>query len=388
MPHGPTAVARVSGRGLRQHRLATGTALAEAPTIPSSTEVGTTKGGKKRRRNPPLTIEEERKLLMKIQKARVLRDIQKNLVATEGGDVVTLESWAQKAGLEIDELREALNESLGAKRTLVNRNMPMVMKIVDEKYRWRLRGGQLSTADLLHEGAYALGLAADRFDPAMPNRFMTYATYLVREKMDLAMAAGNMALSVPISALKELHKARRDLTAKIGRVPSERELASFFVEGKFVVSDSDSEDGIKAGTGDDVQVQPGIRRRRAQLLLAVQQSASLDVVTKDVDGNLSSMVDNIESDAGNPLLKPGIDGISGLLPKVLTRKQESLVRMSCGLGARRPLSMVECAKRMSLSVERTKALLDTSFEKLRVAATADDPRLVVYTRPKGSRSAA
>ncbi|CAN0527385.1 unnamed protein product, partial [Scytosiphon promiscuus] len=94
--------------------------------------------------------------------------------------------------------------------------------------RWRLRGGQVSTADLLQEGAYALGLAADRFDPAMPNRFLTYALFLVRDKLDTALAGGNTAISVPVAALKELHRSRRELTAELGRSPSEAEVAHFF----------------------------------------------------------------------------------------------------------------------------------------------------------------
>ena len=146
-------------------------ALVEAPpSLPPPMGAATTSGRRQRRRTPPLTVKEERALLMKIQAARLLRAMHKNLAAARGGSLVNLEDWAREAGMGVEELTDALQEGLDAKRALVERNMPMVMQLIEQQYRWRLRGGQVSTADLLQEGAYALGLAADRFDPAMPNR--------------------------------------------------------------------------------------------------------------------------------------------------------------------------------------------------------------------------
>lgn len=351
---------------------------------------------------PPLTVDEEKALLMKIQEARLLRGMQKNLAIAEGGGMVTVEAWARGAGLEVEELTRTLQEGVEAKRALVERNMPMVLRVIEQQYRWRLRGGQLSVADLLQEGAYALGVAADRFDPAMPNRFLTYAVFIVREKLDIAIASGNMAVSVPVSALKELHQARRNLTQELGRKPTEAELANFFANG--AIADLEGEEknssdrasstattymdgnqvlGEFSGAPESIEVEgvkPRIRQRRLDLLMAVHKVTSLDALIQDGEGNSIPVVDTIVGHHGDPVRMPGNGDMSALLPQVLTRKQAHLVRMACGLVDGRPLTMVECSKRLSLSVSRTKALFDSSLEKLRAAATAENPTLFNHAR--------
>ena len=373
-------------------------AIVEAPpSLPppaAAAGAATTSGRRQRRRTPPLTVEEERALLTKIQAARLLRAMHKNLATGQEEGLVNLEDWAREAGLEVEELTGALLEGLDAKRALVERNMPMVMQLIEQQYRWRLRGGQVSTADLLQEGAYALGLAADRFDPAMPNRFLTYALFVVRDKLDTALAGGNTAISVPVAALKELHRSRRELTAELGRSPSEAELAHFFANGMVAGSPPAAaaaagavttegrrvggEPTVAAGVRGKIEVQPRIRERRLNLLSAVNKVKSIDTLIRDSEGNTIALVDTLVGHHGNPLRMPGNGDMSELLPKVLTREQADLVRMACGLSDGPPLSMKECSQRMSLSVGRTKSLFESSLEKLRIAATADNPALVMY----------
>lgn len=416
------------------------TADAGAATTIGRGERGTT------RRAPPLTIDEERALLAKIKDARLLRECHERLAfaaaasaagkgkenevgatTAVGATVVPVEVWAREAGLEVGDLSRALQEGIEAKRTLVERNMPMIINMVNSQYQWRLRGGQVSTADLVQEGAYALGLAADLFDPAMPNRFLTYALYTVRDKLDVALARGNSVISVPASALKELHRARRELSDELGRRPSEAEMANFFANG-VVVGDNISstpatsaaaataeafadEDGISiiggGGDGDDkptvierragrsravvgrefaitapsndreARQQARIRRRRLNLLSAVHKVTSIDRLIRASDGT-TMMLPLVESLVGGDEPRRGEDGdITELLPRVLTPIQAHLVRMACGLADERPMSIAECSKELSLSVARTKSLFDSSLEKLRIAATVENPGRLV-----------
>ncbi|CAM9776006.1 unnamed protein product [Scytosiphon promiscuus] len=320
-------------------------AIAEAPTTTKSAVstataadalTATTNGRRQReaRRTQPLTVEEERALLSKIKEARLLRGIQRDLelasvvagkAEAEGvaRQTVPTEVWAREAGLEVDELSRILRDAIEAKQTLVERNLPMVIHMVNGQYRWRLRDGQVSTADLIQEGAYALGVAADSFDPSMPNRFLTYALYTVRDKLDIAVARGNSAISVPASALKELQRARRDLAGQLGRSPSEAELAHFFANG--VVADrvapalrraaaaeraplEQAGESILGGSGvfsikipaDDREArqQARIRRRRLNLLSAVQKVTSIDRLIRASDGStMVPLVDTLSAHA-------------------------------------------------------------------------------------------
>eukprot|EP00903_Cladosiphon_okamuranus_P005590 g5562.t1 len=366
------------------------------------------------RGKPTLTVEEERALLAKIKAARVLRECQERLElaavtagkgkgkrrgaagtnGTEGGEagtMVPVEAWAREAGVEVEDLSRVLQEGVEAKRTLVERNMPMVNNMVHGQYRWRLRGGHVSTADLLQEGAYALGVAADAFDPNMQNRFLTYALYTVRDKLDVAVARGNSAISVPSSALKELHRARRELTDALGRKPSEAEMANFFANGVVVAAAAGdtfaaadtftaSEFSIKAPADDrEARQQARTRRRRLNLLSAVQKVTSIDRLIRASDGStMLPLVDTLVGEEQSPHAGGGGRGgktdIAELMPKVLTPLQTDLVRMACGLADGPPMSMAECSKELSLSVSRTKSLFDSSLEKLRKAAAAENPR--------------
>ncbi|CAM9607202.1 unnamed protein product [Hapterophycus canaliculatus] len=471
----------------RRNQFAMASAIAEAPAAttasttcsPTAAEALAASTSGRRQRGTgwpqPLTVEEERGLLSKIKEARLLRGIQRDLElasvsagktgrrgkgrgkgqgkgkernerdgdgsAVEGvaWEAVPTEVWASEAGLEVDELSRVLTDAIKAKQTLVERNLPMVIHMVNGQYRWRLRDGQVSTADLIQEGAYALGVAADKFDPSMPNRFLTYALYTVRDKLDIAVARGNSAISVPASALKELQRAKRDLTGELGRSPSEAELAHFFANG--VVADRVAPaltaaaaaeaaalsghlgDGVSGGAtggasglaggesrthpeggqGEAVRSSPVVaatagefsikvasnereerqqartRRRRLNLLSAVQKVTSIDRLIRASDGSaMVPLVDTLDGDVGGGGVGGGGGGdISELLPRVLTPRQVELVKMACGLADGRPMSMAECSKELSLSLTRTKSLFDSSLETLRQAAAADNPSRLV-----------
>lgn len=363
-------------------------------------------------RAPLLTRKQERVLLERVHEARLLKRIRKRLLAETGSKSgplpVSPQMWALEAGLGVDELQRRLKGGVEAKQTLVERNMPMVFKIVEQQYRWRLRDGHVSTADLVQEGAYALAVAADRFDPVSnQNRFLTYAVFIVRDKLDAAVAAGNMAISVPVAALKEFYSARRELTSELGRQPSELELERFFVDGVLDVSPSDSLPSLTSGVikigamsrkspvggmGTEVSVSgAGVmesrlsavalealsarkRKRRLDLVAAVQRVSSIDAVIRGSDGSKISVVETLPGAFSHADPTRGVvedDSVSALLPKVLTPRQAELVRLACGLVDGRPRTMQECSEKLCLSVAKTKTLFDASLEKLRAAATLD-----------------
>lgn len=383
---------------------------------------------------PPLSPEEERTLINQIQQARVLRSLRKRLLKRGAGDknntadarrgaLMPPAMWAREAGITVEELTEKLQAGIEAKEALVERNLPMVIKIVREWYEWRLHGAQVTTADLVQEGAYALGLAAERFDADRDTRFLTYAVFVVRDKLDNALAAGNGSISVPASALKEYYEARRQLTAELGRQPVGPEFANFFTNEPFTspaTSAADDVDGDAAVTSSNKMPTTGLRieattpeqglsevtvgggtgagmkkrsfmvqdaammrrrKRRLDLLAAVQQSTSLDTPVKGPEGGTIPLVDLVEGflekPEDDPLLEAENESLLALLPKVLTPRQVDLVRMACGLAEDgRSMSMQECSQRLSLSVSKTRELFEASLQKLRTSAALDHPSVV------------
>lgn len=369
---------------------------------------------------PPLSVEEERALINQIQEARLLRRMRKRLVTAGGkngeGPLMPPAMWAREAGLGVKELKERIQAGMEAKETLIERNMPMVMKIVQDQYRWRLHGGQVSTADLVQEGSFALGVAAEMFDLKRETRFLTYAVWIIRDKLDIAVATGNTAISVPVSAVKEYHRARKALATQLGRRPSESEIANFFVNERFnnaLTADTGGAafnilpmtelkivatipgkglTGAESAAGvDGVGVErqslatedaavARMRKRRLDLLAAVQRVTSLDSIVMNADGDTVPLAEVVEGFGGNlqgdPLRAAEDRRLSSLLPKVLTPRQAELVRLACGLVDGRPRSMQECAQQLCLSVGRTRELFDASLQKLRIAVAVDSVSMV------------
>lgn len=363
---------------------------------------------------PPLSVEEERALINQIQEARSLRRMRKRLVKAGGkdgeGPMMPPAVWAREASMDVKELKGRLQAGMEAKETLIERNIPMVLKIVQDQYRWRLHGGQVSTADLVQEGAFALGVAAEMFDPNRETRFLTYAVWIVRDKLDIALASGNTAISVPVSALKEYYRARKALATELGRRPSESEVSTFFVNEPFnnaAAADAgaasnvlpttglkilatipergltkmETAAGMGAGgverraLGTEDAAMARMRKRRLDLLAAVQRVTSLDSSITSANGDTVPLVEAVEgfggSLQGDPLRAAEDRRLSSLLPKVLTPRQAELVRMACGLVDGRPRSMQECAETLCLSVARTRELFDASLQKLRLIVTLD-----------------
>lgn len=353
------------------------------------------------KRSKPLTEQEERVLLGRIHQAQILGRLREELATTSDGGAVTVELWARKAGLQVLDLQAMLQEASEAKQILVERNMPMVYKIVEQQYRWRLRGAVVSIDDLVQEGAYALGLAADRFDPLSKNRFLTYAVFVIRDKLDTAVARNDLAISVPVTALKEFYSAKRYLALELGRAPSDKELERYFVDGVLDISQdaSPGETGTRSEAEESlltlVNDGPGAaggesgsrggstgakrRKRRMDLMTAVRRVASLDSTIRDADGNPMSLMETLAASNADPLRHAGDGMVSSLLPKVLTPREAYLVRMVCGLVDGRPRTVAECADKLCLSVKRTKALLDASLEKLRLAAIASKASSVMVS---------
>lgn len=353
-----------------------------------------------RKRLPPLTETEERTLLAKVHQARILGRLGEELAGPLGVGSLSPEAWARKAGLDVVELQTMLKEGVEAKQRLVERNMPMVFKIVEQQYRWRLRGGQISTADLVQEGAYALGVAADRYNPLNKNRFLTYAVFVVRDKLDNAIAHGDMAISLPLSALKEFYTAKRVLTAELGRTPSDKEVERYFVDGVMDVSpiigpSSEVSPPVKidatmlpergessrgrsrngAGRGASDATSKRVRKRKMDVVSVVGRSTSLNSVIRDSDGGATTLMDTLAEAGADPLRHAENGVISSLLSDVLTPREARLVRMACGLTDGRQRTMAECADELCLSVSRTKTLFSNSLEKMRLAMAADSPGL-------------
>jgi len=164
-------------------------------------------------------------------------DEYENSADTED-DFSTEEDWAKACGLDVLSLRRIMSKGQEARTVLVSANVGLVTSIAKRHY-YALKqatdaGGGVGTIltlqDMIQEGNIGLMKAAQKFEPERGWRFSTYATYWIRQRILRSISDSSRVIRLPAhvtATLQKLNKARKEMSAEIGRVPSDPELAHY-----------------------------------------------------------------------------------------------------------------------------------------------------------------
>jgi RNA polymerase primary sigma factor len=112
---------------------------------------------------------------------------------------------------------------LEAKGRLVNSNLRLVISNA-RKYQ----GHDLPLLDLIQEGILGLIRAAEKFDWRKGYKFSTYATFWIRQAIQRALDNRARTIRIPVhlgQRERKIGRAHRELSAKLGRDPTDEELA-------------------------------------------------------------------------------------------------------------------------------------------------------------------
>jgi len=125
---------------------------------------------------------------------------------------------------QLDETtRQAAGGDVPAQEKLVRSHLPLVVALS------RPYGGYgLPLSDLISEGNIGLMRAAQLFDPRFGTKFSTYAAVWIKQRIHRAITAQGRAVRIPVWRSQRLRKVARlndELAAKLGRPPTEEELA-------------------------------------------------------------------------------------------------------------------------------------------------------------------
>lgn len=124
---------------------------------------------------------------------------------------------------EVELAKRIERGDLRAKEQMVNSNLRLVISNA-RKYE----GLDLPLLDLIQEGILGLIRATEKFDYRKGFKFSTYATFWIRESIQRAIANRARTIRIPVhigQLERKIARAHRELTANLGREPTDEEVA-------------------------------------------------------------------------------------------------------------------------------------------------------------------
>jgi RNA polymerase primary sigma factor len=232
------------------------------------------------------------------------------------------------------------------------RNPEGLRKLVEGNLRFvvkesrKFEGMGLDLLDLISEGNLGLIEAAKRFDPTRENKFLTYASWWVRQAIFHALAEHGSKIRLPQKVaghLVQLNRISHRLTQELGRAPTIQEIsaASHFspeeVERLQLLQQTTSTVSTEAGMGEtDLTVGDSLEQE-------VEPSA---MVTLDHEAFLQQM-------------QACLNG--------LAEKERRILTQHFGLGGTEPKTLEQIGRDFDppISRERVRQIEERAFTKIR-----------------------
>lgn len=277
-------------------------------------------------------------------------------------DEKTLKSYTD----EIDRLSEESNQAI------IRANLRLVVSVAKH-----FLGRGISFLDLIQEGNMGLLRAVSKFDPSRGFKFSTYATWWIRQSISRHIAEQARTIRIPVhlyESISRLLRAQRALTQKLGRNPTNEELA---LEAGFLntlTSEENSTVHKYLSSKDNTSISHDLKRQlefAAQkvesILKTAEEPVSLERPIGDEDS--SQLGDFIEDDdAQDPEDAADIISLREKIEKDLenlTQKEREVLELRFGLLDGKDHTLEEVSDYFNVTRERIRQIEAKALRKLR-----------------------